>query len=100
MPNMRMLIGALFVACLTLLLLHQDSSTSRTNESQTSQQGFNQDLAWWPEGSKIIFSWNGEGNFKIYAVRADGHALTNLTHDAASDRYATWSPDGSKIAFA
>src|SRR5215469_14847308 len=97
---MKTLIGALFVPCLTFLLLSQDRSPSSANQSQSAQQGFHQDLAWSPDGSKISFSWNGEGNFEIYVMRDDGSAVTNLTHNQASDRYATWSPDGGKIAFA
>src|SRR5215813_262649 len=93
--KMKTLIGALFAACLTLMLLSQDRSTSSANQSQNTQQGFHQDLAWSPDGSRISFSWNGEGNFEIYVMQASGSAATNLTRDAASDRYATWSPDGS-----
>jgi Tol biopolymer transport system component len=33
-------------------------------------------------------------------TNADGSGVTRLTHDSASDVEATWSPDGSKIAFA
>jgi Tol biopolymer transport system component len=97
---MKMFSAAVFATCLTLVLSAQDRSASSANQSQNAQQGFHQDLAWSPDGSKISFSWNGEGNFEIYVMQADGSAVTNLTHDAASDRYATWSPDGSKIAFA
>jgi len=95
-----MLSVTVFAACLTLVVPAQDRSASSANQSQSAQQGFHQDLAWSPDGSKISFSWNGEGNFEIYVMQADGSAVTNVTHDAASDRYATWSPDGAKIAFA
>jgi len=33
-------------------------------------------------------------------MNADGSGVTRLTHDSASDVEETWSPDGSKIAFA
>jgi Tol biopolymer transport system component len=33
-------------------------------------------------------------------MNADGSGQTNLTNDAAGDTIATWSPDGTKIAFA
>ncbi|HEY7326063.1 MAG TPA: hypothetical protein VH592_00380 [Gemmataceae bacterium] len=30
---------------------------------------------------------------------ADGSSVRNLTSHAAQDNYATWSPDGKRIAF-
>lgn len=98
--RMKMMIGVLVAASLTLAPLAQDRSASSANEPQGLQQGFHQDLAWSPDGSKISFSWNGEGNFEIYVAQADGSGVTRLTHDAGSNRYASWSRDGSKIAFA
>jgi Tol biopolymer transport system component len=96
--------GIAAVAMLTLALgpanLLREGYASSANQPQSTHQGFHQDLAWSPDGSRISFSWNGEGNFDIYVMQADGSAVTNLTHDPGSDRYATWSPDGRKIAFA
>ncbi len=68
-------------------------------QQPSMDNGFHQDLAWSPDGSKISFSCNAEGNFEIYVMRANGTDIRNLTHNPASDRYAFWSPDGSKIAF-
>jgi TolB protein len=91
---------ALFTSCFVLAVRAQDHSATGVNQARDVRQGFHQDLAWSPDGSKISFSWNGEGNFEIYVMAADGSAVTNLTHNQASDRYATWSSDGRKIAFA
>jgi TolB protein len=62
---------------------------------------------WSPDGTKIAFSSDRDrpgqmyvGPFQIYVMNADGSGVTRLTHDSASDVEATWSPDGSKIAFA
>jgi Tol biopolymer transport system component len=97
---MNRAISVLFVAALSVASFTQDRPATGPDQPQRAQPGFYQDLAWSPDGSRVSFSWNGEGNFEIYVMPADGSAVTNLTHDAASDRYATWSPDGSKIAFA
>lgn len=86
-------------AILTVCLAFAGRSASAPPQLSTTH-GFHQDLAWSPDGSRISFSWNGEGNFEIYVMRDDGSAIMNLTHNPASDRYATWSPDGKKIAFA
>ena len=37
---------------------------------------------------------------EIYVVDADGSNLTRLTTSQADDEHPTWSPDGSRIAFA
>jgi Tol biopolymer transport system component len=68
--------------------------------------------AWSPDGRKLAFvsfaDHNGslcpaEGcapNGEIYVVDADGTGLTRLTTSEADDEHPTWSPDGSRIAFA
>lgn len=48
---------------------------------------------------KIAFQSNRDGNFEIYVMNADGSNQTRLTNNSASDVYAAWSPDGTKIAF-
>jgi Tol biopolymer transport system component len=35
----------------------------------------------------------------IHVIDADGTNQTQLTHDTALNRFATWSPDGLRIAF-
>jgi TolB protein len=55
--------------------------------------------AWSPDGAKIAFYSERDGNGEIYVMNADGTGPTNLTDHPASDRSPIWSPDGSKIAF-
>jgi Tol biopolymer transport system component len=38
-------------------------------------------------------------NYDIYAMDANGTALTALTNNPSDDRTPAWSPDGNKIAF-
>jgi Tol biopolymer transport system component len=44
---------------------------------------------------KIVF----DHEFDVYVMNADGSERTRLTTDPAEDFDATWSPDGTKIAF-
>ncbi|MCH7984312.1 MAG: PD40 domain-containing protein, partial [Chloroflexi bacterium] len=52
-----------------------------------------------PDGSKIIFSSNRDGNFEIYEMYGDGSNQKRLTRNSTDDRHPAWSPDGSQIAF-
>jgi len=68
--------------------------------------------AWSPDGGRIAFSsdrdmngdcffhdctgWNGE----IYVMNADGSDPRRFTDDPGDDTSPTWSPDGTRIAFA
>ena len=54
---------------------------------------------WSPDGSKIAFDSNRDGNNEIYSMNADGSGLLRLTSNGADDSQAAWSPDGSKMAF-
>ncbi len=56
--------------------------------------------AWSPDGEKIAFMSERDGNWEIYVMDADGENETNLTNDPDNDRYPAWSPDGEQIAFA
>ena len=54
---------------------------------------------WSPDGSKIVFSSNRDGNWEIYVMNADGADQRRLTRTPSNDWYPNWSPDGQKIVF-
>ncbi|UCH87761.1 MAG: PD40 domain-containing protein [Dehalococcoidia bacterium] len=80
-----------------------DKPVSIVNADGSGQMRLTQDPAydpaWSPDGSKIAFASDREGNREIYIMNADGSGLTNLTKNEGSDYDPVWSPDGSKIAF-
>lgn len=47
------------------------------------------------DGGMLAFSKDGD----IWSMNPDGSDLTRLTTDPALDRFPSWSPDGTKIAF-
>jgi TolB protein len=55
--------------------------------------------AWSPDGSRIAFMSNREGNLEIYTLDLENDALTNLTQSPSNEGDPAWSPDGSKIVF-
>ncbi len=52
-----------------------------------------------PDGSKIAFDSNRDGNGEIYIMNTDGSEQVNLTNNPAEGWDPSFSPDGSKIAF-
>ncbi len=54
---------------------------------------------WSPDGSRLVFSANPNGNWDLFIVDADGASLRPLTTHSADDWHPAWSPDGGWIAF-
>ena len=54
---------------------------------------------WSPDGTKIAFASDRDGNGEIYVMNADGSNVVRLTNNPEADGEPCWSPDGSKIAF-
>jgi dipeptidyl aminopeptidase/acylaminoacyl peptidase len=65
----------------------------------TTNRGSDAIPTWSPDGTKIAFQSDRDGNFEIYVMNPDGTGVARLTNNAASDGGPEWSPDGSKIAF-
>jgi Tol biopolymer transport system component len=56
--------------------------------------------AWSPDGQKIAFSSNRDGDYnQIYVMNADGTGQTRISDGLSNDRTPDWSPDGTKIVF-
>ena len=55
--------------------------------------------SWSPDGARIAFYSERDGNQEIYVMDADGSNPVNLTSNAADDIFPAWSPDGSRIVF-
>ena len=56
--------------------------------------------SWSPDGRKIVFTSNQDGNAEIYVVNVDGTGRRNLSQSPSTRDYGPqWSPDGERIAF-
>lgn len=53
-----------------------------------------------PDGERIAYTSNADGNFNLYVMDRDGGNVVQLTDDPAWDSNMSWSPDGEWIAFA
>lgn len=56
---------------------------------------------WSPDGSKVVFTTQADGEYDVAVVNADGSNQRRLTRTPdQSETHASWSPDGSRIVFA
>jgi len=54
---------------------------------------------WSPDGARIAFNTNRDGNWEIYVMNADGSNPVNLSRNIGNDQMPDWSTDGTKIVF-
>jgi TolB protein len=54
---------------------------------------------WSPDGSKIAFTTNRDGNPEIYVMNADGSNVRRMTNSPGIDVSPTWSPTGGQLAW-
>jgi Tol biopolymer transport system component len=55
--------------------------------------------SWSPDGTRIVFCSDRDGNYEIYIMNTDGSNQIRLTENPANDVFPCFSPDGHKIAF-
>jgi len=65
----------------------------------TKSPGMDIRPAWSPDGKRIVFTSNRDGNYEIYMMSADGSSVRRVTNHPEKDDYATWHPDGKRILF-
>jgi tol-pal system beta propeller repeat protein TolB len=54
---------------------------------------------WSPDGRRIAFTTDRDGNDEVYAMNADGSDPVDLSQSPGRDFEPTWSPDGKRIAY-
>ena len=52
-----------------------------------------------PDGTRVAFTGNYDGNFDLYTIPVEGGLPVRATHHPAAERLCNWTPDG-KLLFA
>src|SRR4030042_6416922 len=65
----------------------------------SSPKGEEQSAKFSPDGSKIAFSGNYDGNQDVYVINTLGGNTDRLTYHPGEDRVIDWHPDGQKVMF-
>ena len=87
-----------------IYVMNADGSaqTNLTNDPATDGEvggGGLLQIDWSPDGKKILFASDRDGNSEIHVMNADGSAPINLTNNPAHDIFPKWSVDGTQIGF-
>ena len=65
----------------------------------TSQDSYEANPIWSPDGTKIAFASDRNGGLDIYVMPSEGGSATRLTFNSASEIPSAFTPDGSKVLF-
>ena len=55
-------------------------------------------VSWSPDGKRLAFYSNREGDYQAFSLRSDGSELKQLSAVPGGLTYLAWSPDGSELA--
>ena len=75
------------------------STQGGTAKQLTTQASYECNPVWSPEGHRIAFASDRDGNFDIYVMSAQGGAAKKLTKHSASELPSAFTPDGKCVVF-
>ena len=81
-----------------LTLLHVVNADGSERRELARQSNSDASFSWSPDGQRIAFVSDRDGNDEVYVVNVDG-GLRNLTRNPARDGHPVWSTDGRTVGF-
>ena len=82
-----------------LFVVNSDPLVTLSPIHLTDDAAVDTDPVFSPNGKKVAFTSDRDGNFNIYKMNADGSSERRLTKNKAGDLDSSFSPNGKKIAF-
>ena len=79
--------------------IHTILSTGGNYQQLTSDNIYDHEPVWSPDGTQIVFVSTREGDLDIFIMDKDGSNLTRLTQNAESSQSARFSPDGQQLLY-
>jgi len=73
--------------------------STRDQAQLTNDSALDKSPVWSPDGTRIAFVSNRDGNNEIYVMGSDGSQQRRLTDNPCSDSEPEWSPDSQSILF-
>jgi Tol biopolymer transport system component len=73
------------------------SPPARNLTRLTYGAGLQTDVSWSPDGRRIAYAWNRDGNFDIWVQSIDGGDPMRVTSSPADETQPAWSPDGQRL---
>jgi Tol biopolymer transport system component/DNA-binding winged helix-turn-helix (wHTH) protein len=61
--------------------------------------GLQTDAAWSPDGRRIAYAADRDGNFDLFSQTLDGGDPIRITRTPANETQPAWSPDGQRLVF-
>jgi TolB protein len=81
-----------------IFVMNADGSGTPTNITNNSAN--DRGSAFSPDGKKVAFASNWDGDFDIFVTNADGTGTPiNITNSSEGEGAPAWSPDGTKISY-
>jgi len=79
--------------------IYQADTASGSLTRLTDDPAVDRYPAWSPDGERLAFVSNRDGNFEIYTLPLNTLRPTRLTNAPGLERHPAWSPDGNYLAF-
>jgi Tol biopolymer transport system component/DNA-binding winged helix-turn-helix (wHTH) protein len=61
--------------------------------------GLQTEAAWSPDGRRIAYAADGNGNFDLFTLSRDGGEPVRVSSSPANETQPAWSPDGLRLVF-
>jgi Tol biopolymer transport system component len=77
-----------------IFMLQETSLTQLTHNTWDDEYPI-----WSPDGQRIAYTANPDGNYDIFMMNPDGSGITRLTSSKIDEKEPAWYPDGKSIAY-